>query len=127
MSDEMDKIREFIKRRVTELDLKMSHVSNQIGHDDGYLSQFVRRGVPKVLGEDERAALATILGVPESRLRPARPTSNVRPAPSPTIPHNNRLLRDIRDVPVWRSTAEGTEGAFSVQYGEPVICPVRGR
>jgi phage repressor protein C with HTH and peptisase S24 domain len=120
MMDDMDPIRRFINLRLSELGLNKSQVSKQLGRSHAYLQQFIERGVPRQLSEEDRAALAHILDVPEDRLRPARPASNVRPAPSPNYSHTNRT-RDNREVPVWRAIEEGPEGAFTVEYGtEPV-------
>ncbi|URD62067.1 peptidase S24 [Sphingomonas sp. KRR8] len=43
-------------------------LSRMIGRNPAYIQQFVRRGIPKRLGEEERRLLARYFGVPESLL-----------------------------------------------------------
>ena len=43
-------------------------LSRMLGRNPAYIQQFVRRGVPKRLGEDERRKLARYFGVPEALL-----------------------------------------------------------
>ncbi len=120
MTDEMDRIRKFVKQRLTELGLNMAEVSKQLGHNHAYLQQFIERGVPRQLSEDDRVQLAAILEVPEIQLRPNRSLApNVRPATA--VPPPPSRTRDNRDVPVWGTVEGGPNGAFDVYYGgDPV-------
>jgi hypothetical protein len=43
-------------------------LSRMLGRNPAYIQQFVRRGVPKKLGEAERRKLARFFGIPESLL-----------------------------------------------------------
>lgn len=43
-------------------------LSRMLGRNPAYIQQFVRRGVPRKLGEDERRKLARYFGIAESRL-----------------------------------------------------------
>jgi len=43
-------------------------LSRMLGRNPAYIQQFVRRGVPKRLGESERRKLARYFGIPESAL-----------------------------------------------------------
>ena len=43
-------------------------LSRMLGRNSAYIQQFVRRGVPKRLGEDERRKLARYFGVSEALL-----------------------------------------------------------
>lgn len=43
-------------------------LSRMLGRNPAYIQQYVRRGVPKKLGEDERGKLARYFGIAESRL-----------------------------------------------------------
>ena len=43
-------------------------LSRMLGRNPAYIQQFVRRGVPKRLGEDERRKLARYFGIPEAML-----------------------------------------------------------
>lgn len=62
-------VRKLIADRLAELGLQMKDVSLQIGRNDTYLHQFMKRGVPVELREPERLKLAEILKVPENDLR----------------------------------------------------------
>jgi hypothetical protein len=58
-------------------------VSRLIGRNAAYVQQFIKRGVPKRLGEQERRLLAAHFGVPESLLGgPEQPETRLRPDPS---------------------------------------------
>ena len=76
------KVLKLIDRNGTDL----KNASLAIGRNAAYLHQFVYRGTPKVLSEDDRAALAEHLGCAEEELRhttrpPRKPraTSELRP------------------------------------------------
>jgi repressor LexA len=45
-----------------------AELSRVIGRNPAYLQQFVRRGTPRALAEQDRARLARYFGVPETRL-----------------------------------------------------------
>ena len=62
------KVLKLIERNETDL----KNASLAIGRNAAYLHQFVYRGTPKVLSEDDRAALARFLGCDEAELRHKR-------------------------------------------------------
>lgn len=64
----MDKVRQLILARVSELDTSLKSASLAIGRSHAYLQQFVHRGVPKELPEKTRAKLAEFLRVDEFEL-----------------------------------------------------------
>lgn len=62
-------VRKLILERLQELGLDMASVSKQLGRNETYLQQFLKRGSPKELHERERMLLADILKVQEDNLR----------------------------------------------------------
>lgn len=122
MTDDSDHVRTLIQNRLTELGLDMADVSRRLDRNHAYLQQFIKRGVPRDLGEVERAKLAPILGVPESELRASPPPtspSTVRPAT--TAPRTPATNLDNKDVPVLGTAEGGPNGAFEIYYGgDPV-------
>ena len=51
-------MREMILSRLKQAGLSMSQVSVLMGRNSSYLQQFLKRGIPEELGEEERASLA---------------------------------------------------------------------
>ncbi len=62
-------MRKLILEKLQERGLKMKEVSLRIGMSHSYMQQFLKRGIPAELGENERAALSQVLGVDEQLLR----------------------------------------------------------
>lgn len=81
----MDVVRKLILERLQELGLGMAEASLQIGRNETYLQQFLRRGSPRELHERERILLAEILKVPEDELR----------GPSSPLPKRSYARRDV--------------------------------
>jgi phage repressor protein C with HTH and peptisase S24 domain len=65
-------------------------LSRMLGRNSAYIQQYVRRGVPKKLKEEERKKLARFFGVPESMLG-GPPESDQ--APAGLIPVKRTLVR----------------------------------
>ena len=57
--------RQILERLCVERKEDFRTLSRMLGRNTSYIQQFVRRGVPKRLGEDERRKLARYFGVPE--------------------------------------------------------------
>lgn len=68
-----DKARATIERIVAERGIPLSAMSHAIGRNSAYLQQFLRRGTPKTLPEDERLALAMFLVIDERELGAREP------------------------------------------------------
>ena len=71
-------------------------LSRMLGRNAAYIQQYVRRGVPRRLGEDERRKLARYFGVPEALLG--------GPPEDPAVP---RGLLSVKRHPVTVSAGPG--------------------
>jgi hypothetical protein len=67
---DLDPTRLRVMNLIQERGTDLKNASLAIGRNAAYLHQYVTRGVPKVLPEDAREALAALLGVPDSEIRP---------------------------------------------------------
>lgn len=133
-------MRKLIIDRLDELGLNMAEASIKIGKNHAYLQQFLKRGIPVKLKEDERLALAQLLGVPESELRGTSPKLAKRDYSkqnerNPLVPppqkksdgDRNSLDKLIvtsatygeRDLPVF-GTAQGGTGGSLIMSNEAV-------
>src|SRR5438045_9548969 len=57
-----------LERLCTERGEDFAGLSRMLGRNAAYIQQYVRRGIPKRLGEDERRKLARYFGISESLL-----------------------------------------------------------
>jgi phage repressor protein C with HTH and peptisase S24 domain len=64
----MNDPREVLERLCAERGEDFAGLSRMLGRNPAYIQQFVRRGVPRRLGEDERRKLARYFGVAEAIL-----------------------------------------------------------
>lgn len=141
-------VRKLILEKLQELGLNMAEVSDQLGRNETYLQQFLKRGSPRELHERDRIRLAEILKISEDQLRgpssilPKREYVKVMPQAREsliagssyrsTVPENQQPPVDVipgaqlvgdRDLPVF-GTAQGGSGALIVT-NEPVDWVVR--
>ena len=97
----MDAIRKLIREKAEERDLSLSWLSRQIGRNSGYLYDYLEKGSPRVLPDEERRTLAERLGISEDYLRPhdrigvEMPTVEGERVAIDTI-HDTRLRETIR-------------------------------
>ena len=63
-----------------EKGVSLAALSELLGRNPSYLQQFIRKGSPRKLEEQDRATLARFLGVGEEELREARENSYAKPA-----------------------------------------------
>ena len=61
----MNDPREILQRLCAERGEDFAGLSRMLGRNAAYIQQFVRRGIPKRLGEDERRKLARYFAIPE--------------------------------------------------------------
>lgn len=64
----MDKIRARVKAAIDARGLDYKKVSLDLGRNHAYMQQYVERGIPAQLKENDRAALSEMLDIPESEL-----------------------------------------------------------
>ena len=79
-----------IERLCAERGEDFAGLSRMLGRNPAYIQQFVRRGVPKKLKEEERKKLARFFAVPESMLG-GPPEAD--PAPAGLVPVKRTLVR----------------------------------
>jgi len=78
--------RQVLQRLCAERGDDFAGLSRMLGRNPAYIQQFVRRGTPKRLGEDERRKLARYFAVPESML--GGPASDPAGAPEGLVSIN---------------------------------------
>jgi phage repressor protein C with HTH and peptisase S24 domain len=100
-----ERVRKLVRSRVAELRLSLSEVSIKLGRNHAYLQQFLERGVPRILPEAVRPALAALLQVEESALRGETPAGAV--APSRPV---QTASESAAELPVYASAQGGTDG-----------------
>jgi hypothetical protein len=80
--------------------MNLAQASKAVGKNSAYLQQFVRRGIPRVLPEDIREALAALLEVSPSALRGSLPAKGGPRTASPqsiaATEEEGELLRRFR-------------------------------
>lgn len=89
--------RERLMELVAEHGASLSGLSALIGRNGTYLQQFVRKGSPRKLEENDRRTLAQFFGVPESELGALTDGAAQAVAPAPGL--GRRAAADWIDVP----------------------------
>ena len=83
----MDPVRQRILGLVAQNRSNLRMASLAIGRNAAYLHQFIHRGTPRVLAEDDREALAKHLGCSPEEIKHGRPPSGeARPQPPSADP-----------------------------------------
>lgn len=104
--------REFLRQWFDTHDLTMREASIGIGRNHAYIQQYIDRGVPRQLGEDDRKALARLLDVPEAKMKDppgTRPSPPPKPEPKPATVDFSRKTptpQGPRDLPVYFEIGE---------------------
>jgi phage repressor protein C with HTH and peptisase S24 domain len=92
--------------------VSLAALSELLGRNPSYLQQFIRKGSPRKLEEEDRATLARFLGVGEEELRDAKDNSYVAPP----------IRRDSGEwVEVPRLDLGASAGPGAVPPGEAVF------
>jgi SOS-response transcriptional repressor LexA len=94
-----------LERLILEQGEDFSSLSKLLGRNPAYIQQFIRRGIPRKLDEDDRRKLAQYFGVDESVLG-GLPPIEVRSA----VPRGR--ARDMVMVPMLRIGASAGPGAL---------------
>lgn len=68
MTDFAPDPRTALDRLLTERGVDYARISQVIGRNPAYIQQYIKRGSPRRLAEDDRARIAAYLGVPEAML-----------------------------------------------------------
>jgi phage repressor protein C with HTH and peptisase S24 domain len=121
----MDRVRQLILDRLAELGLDRKEISKAIGRNPTYLSQYIVRGSPKQLPEEEREKLAAILKVSPDALRASSGSSPAGKAEKKSDATRNSLVAE-RPAAHY---AEGGEGNFvsgTDLFGSRLDLPVFG-
>lgn len=107
-----DPVRTLVNEAIQTQGLDMAAISRELGRNHAYIFQFLKAGKPRNLPEDVRAGLATIIGVPEERLRgmPRRPGQ--KPSPNASIGPRMVLGSDQARIPVYGQAVGGKDGLF---------------
>lgn len=71
----MDKIRKRLSREIELRQMDMKQLSLALGKNHAYVQQFLTRGIPARLKEQDRRALSDLLDIPESELGGPEPAS----------------------------------------------------
>lgn len=101
MGDGGEKSRALVRDRIAALGLEMKKLSRELGRNDAYIFQYLNKGSPVYIGEQERPILAARLGISEDDLRP--PPKTVM-APTPRTPFR---FAGVRKPPVDQALIEG--------------------
>ena len=122
-TDQLDPVRRRLLRLLDESRTTMRSASQEIERNDSYLHQFIHRGTPKVLAEDDREALGEHLGCSPDLLRHdrgfgrrARPKSAPKPGPAPPSPY--AAPRGYSAVPEIDVRASAGPGAWNDEFEE---------
>ncbi|MGD8326796.1 MAG: S24 family peptidase [Sphingomonadales bacterium] len=106
-----------IRRKLDQLIHDSGHdyasVSRYLGRNSAYVQQFIKRGVPRRLKEEDRQKLAVLFEVPEQELGALR-TSN--PQATPEVPIRERPIKRYNDdfvfVPYFDIRASAGSGSL---------------
>lgn len=105
-------------RLAGEHNASLSALSRLIGRNNSYLQQYVRKGSPRKLEEEDRHVLAQFFGVSESVLRDAEDKSYLRTpgggAALAKLPREGWV--DVPRLPLGASAGPGAFGASEVAF-----------
>ncbi|MGV1684178.1 S24 family peptidase [Sphingopyxis sp. NJF-3] len=109
MSDFVDDPRAALDRLLQEKGIDYAQLSARIGRNPAYIQQYIKRGSPRRLAEEDRARIAAYLGVPEAMLG----------GPTPRVAAASRA-RGPGMVLVPKLAIGASAGAGASIDGEPV-------
>ena len=93
----MEHVREELDRLIQQRRLGYSSISRMIGRNSSYIQQFIKRGSPRKLDDDDRRTLASFFGVDEQVLG------------GPPAPMRDGLI----EIPVLNADASAGFGAIA--------------
>src|SRR3546814_14673076 len=101
--DESQDARTTLDRLIVERGENYSDISRLIGRNPAYIQQFIKRGTPRRLDEEDRRIIAQFLGISEHLLS-GLPLRETESAPPPTrarsipVPRRSEALRVGKEV-----------------------------
>ncbi|PZQ23632.1 MAG: peptidase S24 [Sphingopyxis macrogoltabida] len=111
MTDFDDDPRATLDRLLREQGRDYAELSARIGRNPAYIQQYIKRGSPRRLGEEDRARIAAYLGVPETMLG----------GPAGRVAAPQRAVRGARDMVLVPQLAIGASaGSGASVDGEAV-------
>lgn len=120
----MDAVRELILAKSKELKKSLRALSLKIGRDHAYLQQFIHKGSPRRLAEDDRRLLAAELSVDETELGGPASSGGAR------VVQNARVAGPVQlagVIPVYGHAVGGSDGEFMLNgnlIGELAVPPI---
>ncbi|WP_037455065.1 S24 family peptidase [Sphingobium chlorophenolicum] len=89
----MEHVRAFLDERIAERKSSYADISRLIGRNPAYIQQFIKRGTPRRLEEQDRRIIARFLGISEHLLsgfplretEPPQPLTRARSMPVPRL------------------------------------------
>ena len=114
----LDPVRRHLLRLLAEKRSNLRMASLALGRNESYLHQFIRRGTPRILAEDDREILADHLGCSPDELRHDRSTrlEARRKSPPSAVPHAAPKGHSI--VPEIEARAAAGTRAWNDDLGE---------
>jgi phage repressor protein C with HTH and peptisase S24 domain len=107
----MDDVRKRLDWLVREHGADYCSLSKMLGRNAAYIQQFIKRGVPRRLAEEDRRKLAAYFGVPEEEL--GAPTGRIGRAMSPRELMTDPLTTsDYVLIPYYDVAAAAGDGAL---------------
>ena len=98
-----EKARLFLDQTITEQGLTYSDISRLIGKNPAYIQQFIKRGTPRRLNEQDRRAIARHLGVEEHQL-----SGFASALGAPSIPGRSQRSAHVPRMSLAASAGSGT-------------------
>jgi phage repressor protein C with HTH and peptisase S24 domain len=108
-----DDVRSILDALIRERGEDYSSLSRLIGRNPAYIQQFIKRGTPRRLSEEDRARIAAYLRVPEAQLG-GRAEASARPAAS-----GDALLQAVPRIEVRASAGPGGMAEIE-EHGRPI-------
>lgn len=99
----MEKVRAFLDEKIAERRSTYSDISRLIGRNPAYIQQFIKRGTPRRLDEQDRHTIARFLGISEHLLS-GLPLKGAEPAP----PSGPAISVSVPRLPLGASAGGGT-------------------
>ena len=120
----MDEVRRLVRDKSKELEITFADMSIAVGKAHSFISQFLKRGIPKYLPEEVRHKLAKVLGVSEELLRGRDLHGSIERSPiaKPNGATRAAVVRaDLDDMWAIWNTASPEERRLIVDLAKQVV------